>query len=191
MTAGKRRRTIVLLRFAGVAALLALAAAGWLRLTQTTASPARSFPQAAADYFAAMDDGVTLSPAQIRGRDTWLMWSAGNDAFWDYLARRSFGAFDLLKVLDSRGRGNRFATYGLMNEPGFKQAQAPDKYGLWLDAPDGSNDASVAADYREDFPKEDFLRTYGRASGIVGLRLYPNPDFDAAAQRNWDAGEIL
>jgi hypothetical protein len=27
---------------------------------------------------------------------------------------------------------------------------------------------------------------YGYASGIVGLRLFPNPDFDEAAQKKWD-----
>ena len=29
---------------------------------------------------------------------------------------------------------------------------------------------------------------YGYASGIVGLRLFPNPDFDEAAKAKWDAG---
>jgi hypothetical protein len=27
---------------------------------------------------------------------------------------------------------------------------------------------------------------YGYASGILGLRLFPNPDFDAAAEKKWD-----
>ena len=27
---------------------------------------------------------------------------------------------------------------------------------------------------------------YGYATGIVGLRLFPNPDFDAEAEKNWD-----
>src|SRR5581483_3418586 len=27
---------------------------------------------------------------------------------------------------------------------------------------------------------------YGEPTGIVGLRLFPNPDFDAAAARKWD-----
>lgn len=167
-------------------ALLVYAASGGLRMQQTPA-PGRQFPPATFDYFADMDDGATLTPAQVRGRNTWLMWSAGNEAFWDYLARRSFGAFDLLKVLDSRNRDKRFATYGLMNEPGFKPAQAPDQFGLWLDLPDGTQDAAYAANYREIFSKDDFLRVYGRASGIVGLRLFPNPDFDEAARKNWDA----
>ena len=145
-----------------------------------------NFPQAAADYFAGMDDGVALDVDEIRGRNTWLMWTAGDEAFWDYLARRSFGAFDLLKVLDSRKRAERFSYYGLMNEPGFKQAAA-DRFGLWLDAPDGTRDGAFTADYREAFPREDYVRTYGRASGIIGLRLFANPDFDAAAQAKWDA----
>lgn len=145
------------------------------------------FPQASVDYFAGMDDGVELTADEVRGRNTWLMWTGGDQAFWDYLARRSFGTFDLLKVLDSRNRPARFTTYGLMNEPGFKQAAAPDRFGLWLDEPERTQDGADARDYRETFSKEDFLRTYGRASGVVGLRLFPNPDFDAAAQARWDA----
>jgi hypothetical protein len=145
----------------------------------------RDFPQASVDYFAAMDDGVRLTPDEVRGRNTWLIWTADNDAFWDHLARRSFGNFDLLKVLDSRNREKRFSYYGLMNEPGFKQATAPDKYGLWLDIPAGTRDGAFAVGYRENLPKDDFLRIYGRASGIVGLRLFPNPDFDDAAEARW------
>jgi len=134
-----------------------------------------------------MDDGVALAPNEVKGRNTWLMWTGGNQAFWDYLARRSFGTFDLLKVLDSRNRARRFTDYGLMNEPGFKQAATPDPFGLWFDVPDDSHDGAYTVDYRETFPKDVFLRTYGRASGIVGLRLFPNPDFDAAARARWDA----
>jgi hypothetical protein len=166
------------------AGLLALVVSGGPGHAQ---HPQIGFPQASADYFAAMDDGVALSPDEVRGRNTWVMWTGGDEAFWDYLTRRSFGVFDLLKVLDSRNRAKRFAHYGLMNEPGFKQATAPDEFGLWLDAPDGSKDGAFTPDYRENFPRADFLRTYGRASGIVGLRLFPNPGFNAAARARWDA----
>jgi hypothetical protein len=147
----------------------------------------RNFPMAAVDYFAAMDDGIVLTPGEVRGRNTWLTWTGGDEAFWDYLARRSFGTFDLLKVLDSRNRATRFSYYGVMNEPGFKQAATADKFGLWLDQPDGTRDPFYAASYGEAFPKDAFLRAYGRASGVVGLRIFPNPDFDAAARRRWDA----
>jgi hypothetical protein len=172
-----------MLRLTAVAALLALAAAGGLVLSQPQE---RDFQQSSVDYFAGMDDGLPLSPEAVRGRNTWLIWTAGNEAFWDYLAGHSFGAFDLLKVLDSRKRASRFSYYGLMSEPGFKPATAPDQYGLWLDMPDGTHDPAYASDYGESLPKDDFLRSYGRASGIVGLRLYPNPAFDDAAKKKWD-----
>jgi hypothetical protein len=148
---------------------------------------APTFPPAQVDYFKDMDGGVALDAAEVRGRNTWLMWTAGNEAFWDYLAGHSFGNFDLLKILDSRGRSQRFAKFGLMNEPGFKPASAPGAFGLWLDVSDGTPDPAYASRYGEAFPKDDFLRTYGRASGVVGLRLFPNPSFDADAQRRWDA----
>jgi hypothetical protein len=144
------------------------------------------FPHASVDYFAAMDDGVRLNAQEIRGRNTWLLWTAGDEAFWDLLASRSAGAFDLLKMLDSRNRSTRFAYYGLMNEPGFTQAHAADQFGLWLDAPDGTADPAYAASYNETFPKDTFVKTYGRASGIVGLRIFPNPNFDPAALKQWD-----
>ena len=62
-----------------------------------------------------------------------------------------------------------------MNEPGFQQATEPDQFGLYLDrpvstAPDGTN------------PAVD-----GLATGVIGFRLFPNPNFDEAAKKNWDA----
>ncbi len=168
----------------GFAATLVLVGAGVFAWGQR---PGPAFPRAAADYFQGMDGGIPLEPAEVRGRNTWLMWTSGNEAFWDYLAGRSFGTFDLLKVLDSRNRPRRFATYGVINEPGLKPASAPDEYGLWLDVPDGT--PVSASEYREQFSRDDFVRTYGRPSGIVGLRVFANPKFDAAARRLWDANK--
>jgi len=173
-------------RLLAVAALLLFDAAD-VATAQPASNGGIDFPMAAVDYFAAMDDGIALTPGEVRGRNTWLMWTAGDEAFWDYLAGHSFGTFDLLKVLDSRNRSTRFSYYGVINEEGFEQAVIADQFGLWLDAPDGTRDPFYAASYGETFPKDDFLHTYGRASGIVGLRIFPNPDFDAAARRRWDA----
>jgi hypothetical protein len=53
----------------------------------------REFPLAATDYFAAMDDGVRLDAEGVRGRNTWLLWTVGDEGFWDLLATESFGAF--------------------------------------------------------------------------------------------------
>jgi len=135
---------------------------------------AADFPPSAADYFREMDGGIALAAGEVEGRNTWMTWTAGDEAFWDYLTSHSFGAFDLLKVLDGRDRARRFQRYGLMNDPGFEPARRPDAYGLWLDertAPPEPFDAAV----------------YGRPSGIVGLRLYPNPAFAGAARARWDA----
>jgi len=151
---------------------------------QATPATERDFPIAAFDYFAAMDDGTHLDSHGVRGRNTWLLWTTGDEAFWDLLATQSSGTFDLLKVIDSRDRSTRFSYYGVMNEPGFRQASAADQYGLWFDVPDGTRDPYYSARYDEAFPKDAFVRTYGRASGIVELRIFPNPNFDAAARRS-------
>ena len=129
------------------------------------------FPQASVDYFRDMDDFIALTQDQVGGRNTWMIWTGGDQAFWNYLARRSFGTFDLLKVLDSRGRSTRFAYYGPMNEPGFAQATKPDEFGLWLDVWDGTSDPAYSTNYAEAFPKDQFLRTYGRASGVVSATI--------------------
>ena len=30
-----------------------------------------------------MDGGVALTPDEIKGRNMWLVWTGGNDRFWD------------------------------------------------------------------------------------------------------------
>jgi hypothetical protein len=154
--------------------------------TPSTGGPDPSLPMAEIDYFREMDGGVALTPAEVRGRNTWMIWTSDNDAFWDYISNHSFGNVDILKVIDSRKRNKRFAYYGIANEPGFRQATAPDQFGLWLDVPDGSEDPFYTTHYQESFPKEDFVRTYGRSSGVLGLRLFPNPNFDEAARQRWN-----
>lgn len=132
-------------------------------------------PELAIDLFKDMDNGIALSPDEIKGRNTWMIWTAGNQAFWNHIAQHSFGTIDLLKILDSRKRSERFNYYGLMNEPGFKQASKPDAFGLWLDVPSEPEAAGVDP------------AIYGRSSGIVGLRLFPNPEFTPEAAKRWDA----
>ncbi len=79
----------------------------------------KDFPQITADIFQPMDGGIALAPNEIGGRNTWNLWSGGNQHFWDHVARDSFGLMDLLKMLDNRKypRGERFKTLGLVNEP--------------------------------------------------------------------------
>src|SRR5262245_1242583 len=167
---------------------------------------ARSFPAADEDYFREMDqtrDGiVALAPNEVKGRNAWLVWTGGNDRFWDGIAKRSVGALDFLKTLSSHpkvpfSRDNRWYFLGLVNEPCFVKATGPDpdRFGLWLDKrdpacpPDPFENAAkypgVAIGARgKTVPVGSY---YGYATGIVGLRLFPNPAFDEAAAKKWDA----
>lgn len=234
------------------------------------------FPQSADSFFHDMDGSGSLTPEEEMGRNTWLVWTGGNEAFWDYLTNHSFGTFDLLKALssypcsteqeerarryeqdrftpslpdpalaksygrygygaasyaegstdaayssasygvesaaggagygaggyetgysgyesvcadtmyprtDASGtplpyyrnyrRDSRFCYLGLMNEPGFQKPTKPDKWGLCLDERTHSEDPFDEA-------------VYGRPTGVLGLRLYDNPNFDAKAQERWE-----
>ena len=103
-----------------------------------------SFPAADEDSFHDMDGGVPLAKAEIEGRNTWLVWTAGNDRLWDTLIYRSAGALDFLKILSSHpallkidprfSRDKRWEYLGLLNDPCFeKPTNDPDRWGLWLD----------------------------------------------------------
>jgi hypothetical protein len=133
------------------------------------------------------------------GRNNWNIWTAGNDVLWERFARQ--GVIDLLKTLSSHNslqfsRDNRWYYLGVVNEPCFKKPTEPnqDRYGLWLDVRD-PNCPPDPFENEEKYPgvaigargKTIPLGSYyGYASGVLGLRLFPNPDFDETAQKNWD-----
>jgi len=97
---------------------------------------------------------------------------------WDYLAQHGFGTADLIKTIDSRRRAHRFAEIGIINQPGFQTASKPDRYGLFIDEPKpGDPDGQIDS-------KIDFY-SYGRSSGVVGLRISDNPKFDDDAKADW------
>lgn len=138
-------------------------------------APEPQAPQAAPAYYATDDDygyGTRLSPAERTGRDTWYFWTGGNEKFWVEMARITDGNVNLLNYVDSRRHGRRFQELGAITQPGCRAATAPDQYGLWLDQCDEQPIPGVP----------------GTASGIVGLRRFPNPRFDAA---KWNAEAYL
>jgi hypothetical protein len=137
-------------------------------------SSAADLPQTTSHLLDGMDNGVPLSDAELSGRNAWILWTAGNHRFWDYLARHAYGVVDLLKTL-SIPRDQRFRITGLINEPGMTKADKADPYGLALDVWEG------AAPTDQPDPK-----IYGRSSGVVGLRIFDNPDFDDKAKAHWD-----
>jgi hypothetical protein len=164
--------------------------------------PASSFPAADEDYFHDMDGAIALTSDQVKGRNMWIVWTGGNDKLWDTLSVTSVGTLDLLKTVSSypglkASRDNRWNYLGLVNEPCFKKPSGPDpnRYGLWLDV----RDPSCPADPFENESKYPGVKIgargknlpagsyYGYGTGIVGLRLFPNPDFDEAAAKKWDA----
>jgi hypothetical protein len=186
----------------------------WDRFTHSQARPgtvldeamtagrgADTFPAADEDYFHDMDGGVPLTPEEVKGRNTWIVWSAGNDRLWDDLSVTANGALDFLKTVSSHpslkaNRDNRWEYLGLVNEPCFEKATGPDpdRHGLWVD----HRSTSCPPDPFENETKYPGVAIgargstvelgsyYGYATGIVGLRLFPNPAFDAEAARNWD-----
>lgn len=132
------------------------------------------FPELAVDVFQPLDGGIALTEDEIKGRNTWNLWCGGNEQFWERMSRESFGLMDLLKTIDSRNRSTRFKEMGLINQPGFQKASKPDENGVWLD--EAVEPESSAID-----PK-----IYGRPTGIMGFRLFPNPAFDDEAKKKWD-----
>jgi|CZKI01.1.fsa_nt_gi hypothetical protein len=132
------------------------------------------FPELAVDVFKPMDGGIALSDDEIKGRNTWNLWCGGDEQFWSRMSQESDGLIDLLKTVDSRNRPNRFKEMGLINVPGYRQATKPDEYGLWID------------EAVEPEPSAIDPSVYGRSTGIMGFRLFPNPDFDEAAKKRWD-----
>jgi hypothetical protein len=166
-----------------------------------------SFPQATEDWFHDMDGGIALTPDEVKGRNMWVVWSGGNDRFWDLMTGYTYGAFDLLKTISSHpslgySRSNRWRYLGLVNEPCFETPTGPraDRRGLWLDVPaegckpdpfeneakyPGVKIGSRGQDL-EDGTTQPVGSYYGYATGVVGLRLFPNPAFDAKAAAKWD-----
>ncbi|GJL74533.1 hypothetical protein [Nitrosomonas sp.] len=191
---------------------------------------ADSFPAAADPYFVEMEKGVLkhenadievfrqwaevlkITPEEVRqsavkGQNSWIVWTGGNDRFWDEMANKyTFGTYDLLKILSSHpsqgyGRDTRWSYLGLVNEPCFEKATEPDEYGLWLDKrivdPDNGCPEDPFADAEKypgvaigargkNIPVGSY---YGEPSGVVGLRLFPNPNFDEEAAKKWKEGQ--
>jgi len=138
------------------------------------------FKEVTVDPFPGMDfqgRDVRLTDDELKGRVVWNLWTGDNGAFWDWLSTHGFGTADFLKVVTSP-REQRFQKYGLFNQPGYMRPSQPDEHGLYLDAP---------REPKYDFDKTLDVYTYGRSSGVMGLRVFPNPNFDARAKARWDA----
>ncbi len=163
----------------------------------------REVATALAPYLPGITPEAAVSSV-VKGRNNWIVWSGGNDRLWDRLSVQSVGILDFLKILSSHPilyqddprKKNRWEYLGLVNEPCFERATGPrkDRFGLWLDV----RRDDCAPDPFENETKYPGVKIgargttvpvgsyYGYATGIVGLRLFPNPKFDDAAAKRWD-----
>jgi mono/diheme cytochrome c family protein len=149
--------------------------------------------------------------SQRIGRDTWIFWTWGNQKFLRKVAVLAGNlavpvSLDFFRTLDSRNRGTRFRDLGLINEPNCYASSQPDEFGFYLDQcrPDPLGYYPGTPTYREKYPlKYPGTMTpvdethYGRPSGIVGLRLFNNPNFDKEKKfdkknkKKWDINEYF
>lgn len=132
--------------------------------------------------------GYSLTAAQQEGACTWYLWvggdplrttgspvnARGNPRFWRMAEKKLENLVhglelpinvSIMRYLTSTPRNERFAKLGVINDPGCTAATKPDVYGLMLD---------------------DCSDPY--SSGIMGIRLFPNPDFNPA---KWDPNKFL
>jgi cytochrome c5 len=132
--------------------------------------------------------GYYLTDQQKAGACTWYLWpggdplrtqgspenARGNPRFWRLTEKKLWLTSKLadlpidvamLRYVTSTPRGQRFQKLGLINDPGCTAAPKPDPYGLNLD--------NCTDPY---------------SSGIMGIRIFPNPDFNPAV---WDANKFL
>jgi hypothetical protein len=143
-------------------------------------------------------DPGNLDQRAVFGRNTWLLWCGGNEDFWDWLAQNAYGVLDFLYALDSRQRDTRLARLGLINQPGMKGSNKPGPWGLYLDTVErriGEEDGESPYDGPKPPPPTDpnalesdgvNPQVYGYPSGVIGLRLFPNPNFSDEAKKRWN-----
>ena len=159
------------------------------------------YPPAAFDYFTDMDaigvsdqvgaQNLRLNAEEVKGRNAWVLWAAGNEAFWDWLARNSYGSLDMLKLVDTKNREHRFARTGLISEPGMRpptDEETAKAFGIRYDRPitESADPSAIHVEYRPDRKPADYY-VYGWPSGVVGLRLFENPEFTSTAKARWNA----
>src|SRR5262245_2726705 len=84
---------------------------------QPAPQPASAPPQQDNPGFYAGEAG--LNPSEVAGREIWYKATAGNSRFHTYVFQQRSGIFiDWFRALRTDQRDDRFASYGLINDPG-------------------------------------------------------------------------
>ena len=158
-----------------------------------------------------MDGGTALTPDEVQGRNMWIVWTGGNDRFWDELTDLHLRRLRPAEDRCPRTPGCRYSrrhragtTSAWSTSPASSKATAPDPEALRavarraavrLRAPIRSPERAKVSGCRDRRARQEHagrLATTATPSGIVGLRLFPNPDFDeAAAQASGTPDQLL
>src|SRR4051794_35642626 len=117
------------------------------------------------------------------GMDTWHWWcGVDNPGFWREMAKLTSkkanvltARIDLLRMLHTVPRVERWKKIGLINDPDCIAAEKPDRYGLMIDR---MKDGALTWD----------PEVFGFSSGVVGLQLFKNKNFDA---KKWSMEKSL
>ena len=73
-----------------------------------------------------------LSPLDIKGRNAWMLWTGGNELFWDWLSRHGYDSLDFLKLVDSDGAPTAVRESWTHQRTGHASSdKRGDKGGLW------------------------------------------------------------
>lgn len=175
------------------------------------AAPAASAPPASPARpdnpgFYAGEAGMT--PAERAGREIWYKATAGNARFHTYVFQQRVGVMvDWYRALRSDERDDRFAAYGLINDPGCCRPgtegcpakSLEETYGFdWCpgdeellrfvgrdgyrdpacDFQDAPADPRDVHHARKDQRHSACDLAFGTSTGALGFRKFPNPRFD-------------
>jgi mono/diheme cytochrome c family protein len=151
---------------------------------------------------------ATLNPSERAGREIWYKSTAGNSRFHTYTFQQRVGVLiDWYRVLRSDERSDRFAAWGIINDPGCCvpgskdcPAKSPDDtYGFdWCpgdeqllqfvgregyrdpacDFKDAPADTSDVHNRTKDQRQSSCDLAFGTSTGALGIRKFPNPRFN-------------
>jgi hypothetical protein len=121
-------------------------------------------------------------PAKVGdGMDTWHWWcGVDNPGFWREMAKNTSkkgkpARIDFFRMLHLVPRSERWEKIGLINDPDTVPADKPDQYGLMIDR---MKDGALTWD----------PDVFGFSSGVVGLQLFKNKNFDV---KKWSIDKYL
>lgn len=174
------------------------------------AAEAPAAPKSQPDSSGFYDGEAGLTPAERAGREIWYKATAGNARFHSYVFQQRIGILvDWFRVLRADRRGDRFAAWGVINDPdccvpgsaGCPARSLDDTFGFewcpgdrellahvgksgYRDPACDLRDAPLAAGDPHGNGKDQRQSScdlaFGTSTGALGYRKFPNPRFDKA-----------